>query len=112
MTGEKARTLKEAIIKMMMSNMSLSVKQENGKMNISSGCSQGFFSYAAAQVLSAGVLKPDDIRMSATLFAVGWETAKEASGNGNDWQTLIDLCIEIINQASFIMKEKEKRVKE
>ena len=110
MTGEKARTLKEAIIKMMMSNMSLSVKQENGKMNISSGCSQGFFSYAAAQVLSAGVLKPDDIRMSATLFAVGWETAKEASGN--DWQTLIDLCIEIINQASFIMKEKEKRVKE
>lgn len=39
-------------------------------------------------------------------------TAKGASGNGNDWQTLIDLCIEIINQASFIMKEKEKRVKE
>lgn len=112
MTKEKAYVLKvkEAIVKMMQSNMSLTVKQENGEMNISSGCSQRFFPYAAAQVLSAGIAKPDDIKMSAILFAVGWETAMEASGN--DWKTLIELCIEIINQASFIMKEKEKRAKE
>lgn len=109
MTEEKAYTLTEAIAKMMQSNMYLTVNQENSEMKITSGCSQGFFPYAAAQVLSAGILKPDDIRMAATLFAIGWEAARDA--NGNDWRTLIDLCTEIINQAAFIMKEKEKRAK-
>ena len=106
MTEEKAYTLTETIAKMMQSSMYLTIKQENSEIKITSNCSQGFIPYAAAQVLSAGIAKPDDIRMIATLFAVGWETAREA--DGNDWRTLIDLCTEIINQAAFIIKEKEK----
>lgn len=108
MTEEKAYTLTETIAKMMQSSMYLTVKQENCEMKITSGCSQGFFSYAAAQVLSTGIVKPDDIRMAATLFAIGWETAK-GNNNGNGWRELIDLCTEIINQAAFIMKEKRAK---